>query len=198
MGSRYEEQCEQVLIETCDSCGKDIPEPYPGDSRGRVCTRCSFCKKLLCRDCAKSHHVLIDSSFSGVEACPTCWKAGAEERAALDELNKMALAKLKEHRAAWQKKAEAAAKPTGKVATPDTKLVALLRSRVESIPEDKSSVWVEVTDAAEVSSIAPSDMKKVLHRPGVKALLEKAGIGCSFRGDAIYVYKADPSQKEES
>jgi len=68
-------------------------------------------------------------------------------------------------------------------------LVRLLKQRIDALAATKQSDWIKTDEAAQAAGISAQDMKKVLRRPRVKSLLEGEGIGCSFRGDFLYVYK---------
>ena len=68
-------------------------------------------------------------------------------------------------------------------------LVRFLEGKIKALPTAKQSEWVAQSDAAKATGIDESELQRVLRRPRVKNLLAKAGIGCSYRTQFLYVYK---------
>jgi len=67
--------------------------------------------------------------------------------------------------------------------------VKLLTDTLDKLPPDRDSEWLTTVEAAKALGLSKADLKKTLRRPRVKAALIEAGLGCSWRGQFLYVYK---------
>lgn len=70
-----------------------------------------------------------------------------------------------------------------------TGFVRYVEGVIKALPENKQSSWVMTQDASRAAGADAEELKKILRRPRVKSLLKKAGIGCSYRQTALYVFK---------
>lgn len=70
-------------------------------------------------------------------------------------------------------------------------LVKHLTDEVAKLDPGKDSAWVDSNEVSNAAGIDTSDLKKALRRPRIKTLLKTAGLGCSHRGNFVYVYKKD-------